>query len=279
MQAEEEREARRRQAAQYKGLAHMERQRRRHQPPEPGADTIYRLEMGSARARSGRQGGQEGWGEVHSGQPSGGLRREEGQAGQGSAAVAGHRCQQGKGQESGSQRGGQAGSAVQGRDAGLEDDSKGTHSWRRAQGKGAGQEGLGGKGHGKAGLHRVGSKGHGPAGQKGKGQGEEGRHGYMGSPVFPVKGLGWWGGVVPPAIPPVIPQFPAPPYPAMGMMYPPRPAYPGVLSQAHIQQRPQAGGTTWGAQEGREKSTGHIGFYDVPKSQNLRQTKQAIFSG
>ena len=58
--AEEEREARRQQAAQYQALADMEHQRSRHQPPEPGPDTIYRLEMGSGRAGSVRQGGQEG---------------------------------------------------------------------------------------------------------------------------------------------------------------------------------------------------------------------------
>ena len=117
MRVEEKREARRQQAARYEALAHMQRQRRRHQPLELGPDTIYRLEMGSRRAGSGRQGGQEGSGEVHSGQPSGGLRREEGQAGQSSAAAAARRGQQEGGQESGSQRSGQAGGAVQSRDA------------------------------------------------------------------------------------------------------------------------------------------------------------------
>ena len=73
----------------------------------------------------------------------------------------------------------------------------------------------------------------------------------MGSPVFAGKGLGWWGGVVPPAIPRVIPPFPPPPYPAMGMIYPPPPAYPGLLLQAHVQQRPQNGWTTWGEQKGK----------------------------
>ena len=251
VRVEEEREARHQQAARYEALAHMERQRRRHQPPEPGPDTIYLLEMGSGRAGSGRQGGQEGSGEVHSGQPSGGLPREEGQAGQSSAGAAGRCGQREGGQESGSQRRGQTGSAVQGRDAGLEEGGKGRHSGHGAQGKGARKEGLQGKGHGKAGLHRVGSKGHGAAGRKGKGQGKEGGHGRMGSAVFPGKGLGWWGAVVPPAIPRVIPQFPPPPYPAMGMMYAPPPAYPGVPWQAHVQQRPQAGGTTCGAQGGK----------------------------
>ena len=80
VRAEEEREARRQQAARYEALAQVERQRRRHQPPEPGGDTISWLEMGSGRTGSGRQGGQEGSGEEHSGQPRGGLRREEGQA-------------------------------------------------------------------------------------------------------------------------------------------------------------------------------------------------------
>ena len=59
MRAEEEREARCQQAW-YEALAHMERQRRDHQPPEPGSDTIYRLEIVSGRRGSKRQGGQEG---------------------------------------------------------------------------------------------------------------------------------------------------------------------------------------------------------------------------
>ena len=251
LRAEEEREARRQQAARYDALAHMERQRRRHQPPEPGPDTIDRLEMRSGKAGSGHQGGQKGLGGEHSGQPSGGLGREEGQAGQSSAAAAGHRGQREGGQESGSERCGQTGSAVQGRAAGLEEGGKGRHGGHGAQGKGEGQEGLQGKGHRKAGLPGVGSKGHGAAGGKGKGQGKEGGHGYMGSPVFQGKRFGWWVGVVPPAIPPVIPPFPPPPYPAMQMMYPPPTAYPGVPSQANVQQRPQTGGTTWGAQGGK----------------------------
>ena len=84
-----------------------------------------------------------------------------------------------------------------------------------------------------------------------KGQGKKSGHGYVGSPVFPGKGLGWWGGVVPPAVPPIVPPLPPPPYPAMGMVYPPLPAYQGMQTQAHIQQRQQAGGTAWGAQEGK----------------------------
>ena len=193
---------------------------------------------------------------MHSGQPSGGLRREEGQAGQRSAAAAGCRGQREGGQESWSQRRGQAGSAVQGRDAGVEEGGKGRHSGQGAQGKRAGQEGLQGKGHAKAGLHGVGSKGHGAAGRKGKGQGKEGGHGYMGFRCS--QGMGWWGGVVPPAIPPVSPPFPPPPYPALRMMYPPQPAYPGEPLQVHVQQRPQAGGTTWLAQgrKGRRAQEG-----------------------
>ena len=151
-------------------------------------------------------------------------------------------------QERGSQRSGHTGSAVQGRDAGQVEGGKGKQSGHGTQGKGGRQEGLQGKGHGKAGLHGVGSKGHGAAGQKGKGQGKESSHGYMGSPG---KGLGWWGGVVPPAVPPIVPPFPPPPYPAMGMMDPPLPAYQGMQPQAHVQQRPQAGGTAGGAQEGK----------------------------
>ena len=251
LQAEEEREARRQQAARYEAVAHVERQRHHHQLPEPGPDTIYQLEMGSGRTGSGRQGGLDGSGGEHSGQPSGGMRREGGQAEQTSAAAEGHRGEREGEQESGSQRRGHAGSAVQGRGEGQEEGGKGRHGGHGTQGKGAGQEALQGKGQGKAGLHGVGSKGHGAAGRKGKGQGKEGRDGYMGSAVFPGKGMGWWRGAVPPAIPPGIPPFPPPPYPAMGMMYPPPPAYRGAAAQAHVQRRPQAGGTTWGAQGGK----------------------------
>ena len=122
---------------------------------------------------------------------------------------------------------------------------------RGKQGKGVGQQGLQGKGQGKAGLHGVGGKGRAAMGRQGKGQGKGGAIGYMGSLVFPETGLGWWGGVVPPAVPPIVPPFPPPPYQAMGMMYPPLLTYPGMQPQAHMQQHQQAGGTAWGAQEGK----------------------------
>ena len=112
MQAEEERKARRLQAAQYEALAHVERQRRCDQPPEPGPDTIYRLEMKSERTASGSYGGLEGSGAEHSGQPSGGMQREGGQPEQSSAAADGHGSQREGEQESGSQRSGHTGSAV-----------------------------------------------------------------------------------------------------------------------------------------------------------------------
>ena len=191
VRAEEEREERRQQVARYKALAHMERQLRRHQPPEPGPDTIYRLEMEPGRTGLGRQGGLEGLGGEHSGQHGDGVRREGGRAEQGSAAAEGHRGRREGEQERGSQRGRRTGSAVQGRCAGQVEGGKGKHSGHGTQGKGARQEGLQGKGHAKAGLHRVGSNGHGAAGKKGKGKGKKGDHGYVGSPVFPGKGVGW----------------------------------------------------------------------------------------
>ena len=189
MRAEEERGARHQQAARCEALAHVERQRRRHQPLEPGPDTIYRLEMGSGRTGSGRQRGLERLGGEHSGQFSGGVRIEGGQTEQSSAAAEGRRSQRGGKQESRSQQSGHTGSATHGRGAGQVEGGKGEHSGHGTQGKGAGQEGLQGKGHGQAGLHGVGSKGHGAAGRKGKGQGKEGGHGYMGLPVFPGKGF------------------------------------------------------------------------------------------
>ena len=145
-------------------------------------------------------------------------------------------------------RGGQAEqsiAAVQGRGAEQVEAGMGQ------QGKGAGQQGLQGKGQGRAGLHGVGGKGRGAMRRQGKGQGKGGGLGYMGSPVFPGTGLGLWGGVVPPAVPPIVPPFPPLPYPAMGMMYPPLPTYPGMRPQAHMQQHQQAGGAAWGAQDGK----------------------------
>ena len=145
-------------------------------------------------------------------------------------------------------RGGQAeqsSAAVQG--SGAEQVEAG----RGKQGKGAGEQGLEGMAQGKAGLHGVGGKGRGAMGQQGKGQGKGGGLGYMGSPVFPGVGLEFWGGVVPPAVPPIVPPFPLLPYPAMGMINPPLPTYPGMQPQAHMQQHQQAGGTAWGAQEGK----------------------------
>ena len=147
-------------------------------------------------------------------------------------------------------RGGQAeqsSAAMRGSGAGQVEGGKGK------QGKGARQQGLQGKGQGRAGLHGVGAKGRGAMGRHGKGQGKGSGLGYMGSPVFPGKGLGWWGGVVLPAVPPIVPPFPPPPYPAMGMMYPPLPAYPGMQPQTHMHQHQQADGTAWGAQEGKRE--------------------------
>ena len=56
VRVEEEREARRYQAARYEALAHVEHQRHRRQPPEQGPDIIYQLEM--EPARTGMRGGQ-----------------------------------------------------------------------------------------------------------------------------------------------------------------------------------------------------------------------------
>ena len=142
-------------------------------------------------------------------------------------------------------RAGQSSAAVQGSGAGHVEAGKGK------QRKGARQQGLQGKGQGTAGLHGVGGKGRGAMGRQGKGQGKGSGLGYMGSAVFPGTGWGWWGGVVRPAVRPIIPPFPPPPYPAIGMVYPPLPAYPGMQPQAHMQQHQQAGGTAWGAQEGK----------------------------
>ena len=41
------------------------------------------------------------------------------------------------------------------------------------------------------------------------------------------------------------------PLPSPGVMGTSPPAYEGMQPQAHVQQRPQAGGTAWGAQEGK----------------------------
>ena len=279
VRAEEEGEARRRQTPRYEVPAHMERRCRRHQAPEPGPDTIYRLVMRSGRGRSGRQSGQEGSGGVHSGLPSGRPQRGEAQAGQSSAAEMGRKGQRQGGQEIENQRSGQAGSAVQGRDAGLEEGGKTRLSGHSAQGKEEGQDELQGRGHGKAGRQGAGSKGHRKAGRVGKGHRKAVGREYMGSPVFPGKALGWWGGVVPHAIPPVIPPFPPPPYPAMGMVYPTPPAYPGMPSQAHVQQCPQLGGTTWGARGGRGEEHKRTWERIGEEERRLRESRARVIGG
>ena len=168
---------------------------------------------------------------------------------------------------------------MQGRGAGQVEGCKGEHRGHGTQGKGGGQAGLQGKGQGQAGLHGVGSKGHGAAGRKGKGQGKECGRGYMGSPVFPGKEFGWWGGVVLPAVPPIVPPFPPPPYPAMGMMYPPPPAYQGMQPQAHVQQRPQAGGTAWGAQEGKGEEHRRAWVRIGEAERSLREREARVMGG
>ena len=130
-------------------------------------------------------------------------------------------------------RGGQAeqsSAAVQGSDAGQVEGGK------VKQGKGARQQGLQGKGQGRAGLHRVGGKGRGAMGRQGNGQGKESGLGYMGSPSFPGKGLGWWGGVVLPAVPPIVPPFLPPPIPGDGDDVPAPAGVPGhAATGAHAE--------------------------------------------
>ena len=101
----------------------------------------------------------------------------------------------------------------------------------------------------------------------------------MSSPVFPGMGLGRWGGVVQTVVPPIVPPFPPPPYPAMGMMYPPPPAYQGMQPQAHVQQRPQAGGKAFGAQEGKgeEHRRGWEGLGEAERS--LREREARVMGG
>ena len=247
VRAEEERKARRQQTARYEALAHMERQRGRCQPPKREPNTIYRLDMGSERGRSARQGEQEGTGGGHSSQPSGRPQGGEGQAGQSSQAVAGRHGQRGGRQESGRQQSRQT-RAVEDRGTGREESSKNSHGEQGERGIG---EGLQGRGQGKAGHQGTDSKGQGKAGQAGKEQGKVDGDGYKGSPVFPGKGLGgWWGCVVPTALPPFAP----PPYPAVGMVHPSPPAYPGLPPPAAMQQHPQASRAAWGAQGGKEEA-------------------------
>ena len=137
---------------------------------------------------------------------------------------------------------------MQGRGTGRKEGGKSRHGEQGAQWIGEGHAGLQGRGQGKAGHQGAGSKGQGKTGQTGKGQGKVRGVGYMASPVFPGKGLGgWWGGVVPPAIPP----FSPPTYPAVGVVYPHPPAYPGVPPPAPVRQHPQAGRAAWGAQGGK----------------------------
>ena len=251
---EEEREARRQQTARYEALAHMERQRRRHQAPRSGPATIYQRDMGFREGTVGAPGwaGEDRRGARQLIQWRRAERVEADRAEQQSSGVAPRPA--GGGGESGSQRSGEA-EAVQGRGAGREEQWD-RHSGQGARGIGKGQGGLPGKGQGKARYRGAGSRGQGKAGRTGKGHGKVGGLGCMGTPVFRPKGMGWWGGVVPPAISP----FPPPPYPAVGMVYPPPTGVPGCVVASACAAAPAGRQGGVGSTEGgRERSTeGHV---------------------
>ena len=168
---------------------------------------------------------------------------------------------------------------MHGGDAGLEESGKNRHSGHEAQEIGEGQEGLQGKGQGKTGHEGAGSKGQEKAGCAGKGQGKAGGCGYMGSTVFPGNGLGGWRGVVPPAIPLVIPKFPPAPYHAVGRVYPPPEAYPGVQWQAPLQQRPQAAGTAWVTQGGKGEDNRRAWERIGEEERRLRENEARVMGG
>ena len=69
----------------------------------------------------------------------------------------------------------------------------------------------------------------------------------MGTPAHrcPREGIRMVGRCSPASCPTNHPTIPTAPYLAMGMMYQ------AMQPQAHVQQRPQAGGTAWGAEEGK----------------------------
>ena len=84
---------------------------------------------------------------------------------------------------------------------------------------------------------------------------------------------------MPQAIPPVIPPFPPPPYLAIQMMYPPQPAYPGLPGQAHVQQRPQACGTTWAAQGGKREEFRRAWERIEEAERSLRGSEARVMGG
>ena len=63
------------------------------------------------------------------------------------------------------------------------------------------------------------------------------------------------------------------------MMYPAPPAYPGVLSQAHVQQRPQAGGMTWGAQGGNREEHKRAWERIGEEERRLREREARVMGG
>ena len=65
----------------------------------------------------------------------------------------------------------------------------------------------------------------------------------------------------------------------MGMMYPPPPAYQGMQPQAHVQQRPQAGGTAWGAQEGKEEEHRRAWERIGEAERSLREREARVMAG
>ena len=118
---------RRKQAARYEALAHVEHQRRCRQPPEQGQDTIYQLEM--EPGRTGMRGGQAE-------QSSAAVQ------GSGAGQVEGGKGKQGKGA----------------RQQGLQGKGQGRAGLHGVGGKGRGAMGRQGKGQGKeSGLGYMGS--------------------------------------------------------------------------------------------------------------------------
>ena len=74
-------------------------------------------------------------------------------------------------------------------------------------------------------------------------------------------------------------HFLPPPYPAVGMVYPPPPAYPGVPSQAAVRQHQQTNRTAWGAQGGKGEEHRRAWERIGEEERRLREREARVMEG
>ena len=95
----------------------------------------------------------------------------------------------------------------------------------------------------------------------------------------PGEGIGMVGRCSPASRPTNRPTIPNASLPGDGMMYPHPPAYQGMPPQAHVQQRLQAGGIAWGAQEGKGEEHRRAWERKGEAERSLREREARVMGG